>query len=871
MVKLRRKGYHVESKTVNVKDSKVKAPFASRLKKLSATLLVVAFSSVGLISTTVMPAQAAATDCPVDISGNNWVESLGGLNTNQLGMVKSDVGLKASENEATIKDKWSGRIVFTSWVPSLMTADWFSSLPVISDVQDLLGTSPSTSPRNIYKVVPSEYGDELKNGYYVTKWSKFVSTTHTNTEKIGPDALIRKGESYQKKWFFDDDLACQYGYVLPKNWENFGPNFIMGMAKATNDIAGFLYVNANSGANITQAVGLQEDPNDPLKIDPEYDSWALALGQNIETVLVGEEGQQNGLYDTLYLTFLLPVVFIGAIVIIFNGIRRRAVEVLTGALWMLAVIVAGIVFLLKPMVIPQTIDAVIGTVSTEMNKAIIGAGNDAQQGCEPTEEAVPNESKRNAKATECYIWYNTIFKTWAQGQFGVQFGTAAKSADILNADYENVLKTKVSVGGQSLTYDSMYGWAAYQLENGHNPLGSNVAIAMSKNGNVGYFSGSDKTGSAFLALSVSLASAIFIGINALIIIAYQIIMLLLLLTAPIFLIMGVMPSRTGKGIVLRWAELIIGLAVKRLVIILMLAIFIKMFLVITLVPNIPMFIQAVLFAILAYIGITQRGKIMELFTANINFGGTKSINVGGSIEKLGENAMGIAGGAALATAGWVGARGMAKAKMGIVQRRSDAFQKKLDAASSPEERQTLIQAQQAQLNKKTRQQELLRGGTMRGAEEKMLDDQRYDNQFDAQQSGFRGTRESIQNAREDINKNTNNSVGRSTGRIIGETRQQGEVTRNTTSAESQNTREIVERTGDTVNDNINYSREENNKATNTAREQLRGAIDRSDTRSNQGSNSNATKASLEQSKARLNELRNRSKKPPKGDTPPRLP
>lgn len=839
----------VEVTNYNVASIKKVKPKNVRLQKLISSVLIAFFATAGLSTAVTLPAQASGvSDCPLDIGANPWVESLGGLSTTQYGAAKFGTSVKAEANEATIRDRWSGRITFSSWMPSIKVKN--SILGVI-DTND-----PQADNRSIYKVVPDTYKDSgPAKGYYESKWDSFTTGSHTNVEQIANTALIRKGETYSVG-IFSDTILCQWK-IGTTQLGDIGSNFMMSIANGINGMATYLYVNANTGTNLTQAVGIQSSGtlDGSIVKDTNYNSWSVELGNSIETMLTGGENGQ-GLYDSLYLSFLLPVIFIGALVVLINGIRRRAVELLTGIVWMIVVIVGGTLFLTKPMLVPQTIDALVSTITTEVNKAIIGAGNEEVTGCEPSEAAIENDSQRFAKSTECYIWYNTIFKTWAQGQFSVSYGTQDGNSDELTKDYQNTLNKTFSVGGKNVAYKDVGGWAAYQLENGHNPLGSNVAIAMSKNGYSGYFDGAGKGGNAFLALMVSASSAIFIAVNALLIIAYQIIMLLLLMTSPLFLLIGVIPSKTGKGIVLRWVELVLGLAVKRLIIGVLLAVFIKMFLVITLV-DIPILIQAFIFGILAYVGITQRGKIMELFTANIDFGGNKRINVGGGIEKAGEALPAIAGGAAAAGVGWATNRAVARGKMAIVSNRDDAFKKKLDAAGTVEEKNKLISERQGELNKKTRLTDLRRGATIRQSEERMLEDSRQDLYFESQNE----TRQQIEDRKRGGETSTarplpTNALPPSNVEDVNK----GSLPRRTESSQDENSRVTPQATSGGANRDLPQ-----NTNPNDSRNQLKSELDRNDSNGEAASKPKRE----EQSKAAIEEARRR-RKPDLGDgnTPP---
>jgi hypothetical protein len=411
---------------------------------------------------------------------------------------------------------------------------------------------------------------------------------------------------------------------------------------------------------------------------------------------------------------------------------------------MLVVMTAGTLFLTSPMLIPKTIDAVVTTVTSGINTAVIGSGSEANIGCEPSKELILVDSVRNAKMVECEIWYNTIMKPWAQGQFGLTYGKPADEA-ILNGtgtyDPNNVLSNTIHVAGQKLSYSQIGGWAAYQLENMSSPAGSNVEITMSQINVPNMFSKADYFTNGFMSMFISLTIALFISANAFLILAYQIIMLLLLLTSPLFFVIGVIPSKTGKGIVLRWVELVLGLAVKRLIVSVLMAVFIKMFIIVANDSSVGIFYQIIIFGVLAYVGITQRSKILQMFTANINFGGDKSIKLGGKIEAVGERAPMATGAAVGAGAGWVAARGAARAKVGVAQASNNKFERKL-MGKTEEERRALLDKKQEKVDKKTLRKTMLNGGSISDAKSRMLDRTRHIEQEREIRQNFENQRES---------------------------------------------------------------------------------------------------------------------------------
>lgn len=659
--------YRLDIKTYSIDAPKIVKTKKTPLRKALASLLAVLFLGTTLVAGATIPAQATNyhTTCFLDASDDNWFMShMGGMMTSMINPSKSDQSkffgqasvnsLTTAEKEAqpTMRDKYAEQIRFVSWVPALR------------DQGDDITTD--TTKISVWNGVKND-----------ASWSENTDRNKfdlgTGTWVAAKDTPIRAGEETDRGFA---DLKC-VGTQASKEWTDVAPNFFFQIAKGISNITTFLYASASTGSNISDVIGLNtasiaSSPDQVLERDATQNtSWAYNFGSAIQGVLTGTNRDgtptgQNGLYSDLYLNFLLPIILIGTVVILLNAIRARAIKAFSGIVWMIVAIVSGMLLLQRPMMIPEIVDGLVGTVSSEVNRAIIGKTDlkacDIPDGSATGDYA--SKTKRESKEMECYIWYYTIYIPWAEGQFGVQsYDKAVTSTDSVfyYQKNTNVLDVNIPVGYQTINpLNDKMGWPLYQLEYMERPAGANVAISQSQaiTDNVGsvttggksqWFSGGDRIGASLLALAVSLSAGIFISVNSALIIGYQIAMLLLLMVAPVFLLIGAIPSQMGKGIGLRWAELVVGIAVKRMVIVLLMAVFIKMFIIVAGIENIGVGFQIIIFTVLSYLGITKRNEIMDLFTGNINFGGNKSINTSG-VENLGTNAGKIAVGGMIAGA-----------------------------------------------------------------------------------------------------------------------------------------------------------------------------------------------------------------------------
>lgn len=637
--------YKLEIKTYSIDAPKiVKTKRFSSFKKIIASTIISIFALTGISVASIAPAQADTTGwCVINANDNEWVGYMGGMWTSMLDPAKNGK-TSTYKNDAkqypTMRDRYGDSIHFLTWIPALRDND-----PAPAEV-DLAKGINSSAKWNA--------SDGVNDGWNLS-----------GSEKSQRGEEIRKGEATSKGFVDINCLAATSTKSLEDTWSN----FIFQIAKGISNITTFLYVNASTGSNITDVISLNLDsvansPDQVLVSESQTNpTWAYQFGQEVEKVLTGE----NGLYNSLYLDFLLPIILIGVVVVLLNAIRARAIRAVSGIVWMIVAIISGMLLLERPMMIPQIVDGLVGTITNEVNKAIIG-DQTSIAGCDIPDDSAnyPKQTERQAKEMECYIWYYTIYVPWAEGQFGVSDYDKAlagtKENSVFFYDPHSVLKDNgsITVGETSIQTSSKMGWPMYLLEYMEMPQGANVALAQNQaiKANIGasaggeskIFGGGDKVGSAFLALAVTSTAGLFIGINSVLIIGYQIAMLLLLMVAPVFLLIGVVPSQLGKGIGLRWAEMVVGIAVKRMVIALMMALFLKMFIIVAGINGIGVGFQIVIFGVLAYLGITKRGEIMEMFTGAINFGGNKSISTSG-VENVGKNMGKLAAGGLMVGAG----------------------------------------------------------------------------------------------------------------------------------------------------------------------------------------------------------------------------
>jgi hypothetical protein len=376
------------------------------------------------------------------------------------------------------------------------------------------------------------------------------------------------------------------------------------------------------------------------------------IGQAITQLIVGHNGSP-GLKDVLYLPFLTPIVMIGAISLLYIGIvKRSSTQAFQGALWMVGAGIGGLLFINQPMLIPTVSDTVVNAVTNATTSAII-SDPAADELCKlpgSTETTVIREVK-------CGMWYNAIYVPWVSGQYGesVTNGSARATAIFTNDPRGVLANAKITLGGKVIANDGSLAsakitWPLYQLDNETGGAfnqseiayaelsGQDTAGAWSTGGGKGTFTpngvwagdnSSSQIGEAFLASIAGLGTSLMTLVSSFLLISYQLTMILLVTLSPLFFLVGAAPG-FGRRIAMRWVELIVGLVLKRVIVSLMLAVFIKFYSIIMSLDSINYLFQLVLIIAVTIVGLTQRAKISAIFTDTIDFGGDKRISMEGN-------------------------------------------------------------------------------------------------------------------------------------------------------------------------------------------------------------------------------------------------
>jgi len=423
----------------------------------------------------------------------------------------------------------------------------------------------------------------------------------------------------------------------------------------------------------------------------------------------------EGLFGSLYLTYLVPVLVLGAAGMVWRGVmRRRASETLQSTLWMLGATTGAILFLTNPGAIAQASNAAVVSVQNGIVTSITAAATGNADVGFATEDgtAAQGESGIAAESTPgvggmcvlpegspdgqrrtliCQQWYAFLYTPWMIGQFGdaaadttvtlggapaveipghePRYGLALTHLDATAVNHDAVLDR---LGGNNTFTDrSQDQWTG-------------VIETVRASGDPAIWAGADwmhrltTTFLAFLAMVFGSGPIIWFS---LLLLLYQLGTIVLILLAPIFLLAGAHPG-AGRRVSLGWLEMILSLQIKRIVTVAVLSILLAL---ITLVQRSTQMwlLQVLMIGLLSVMVMLMRDKIIDKF-AGVRFGGDQTILQEGNeaVRSVGRTATGAAqiaagqgAGAGLASAAGLVAGGGAAATAVAMGRRASARKK----------------------------------------------------------------------------------------------------------------------------------------------------------------------------------------------------
>lgn len=403
-------------------------------------------------------------------------------------------------------------------------------------------------------------------------------------------------------------------------------------------------------------------------------------------------GNDQGLISSLYLNYLTPLIIIGSLWLFWYAFVKRAVSVATtGIIWMILSPIVSLGILYNASGLISLGNGLIQGLVTETTGAIGGATtnarasmpNDVGDLCNlpgaKVDDFMSDSSGQVQRVVSCRIWEAFVYYPWATGQYGIPPTQGNLQAEGVNTTIKLGPGNEQRMDLRAAQLDSQtldYTLSSAQIAEGAPKKKQEVykkieehmttsdeteLLAHSWVGNEGM----NRVSIAIFSIIAVIGGTIVIVSISISMIIYQLGTIFLMLVAPLFLLLGIHPG-FGRGIALKWAELLVESILKRVVLAIFLSVLIAIFM--FLVGNTGQvgFIETIfLLVALSIAGMRYKSKFLDL-VGNLQFGGTQTGMESGR-GKVRSALLGTAG-AAAGVIGAVGGMGSAAsmAKAGAV-------------------------------------------------------------------------------------------------------------------------------------------------------------------------------------------------------------
>lgn len=278
-------------------------------------------------------------------------------------------------------------------------------------------------------------------------------------------------------------------------------------------------------------------------------------------------------------------------------------------------------------------------------------------------------TRQNVRQMQCTMWYSFLYTPWVMGEFGANPSTATEESNLregwtaalggggLGEPGKSVIQlgagsndapydgngyrvsgkvSKVKMGSYEPSEKSQ-NWALFMLDNQVNYPGSteshrqqqqlallNVTAAqLHKEDPNTTFKGASSDGrmaTAGLSLIAALGAGLMVVIVSMSIIILDVGMIILVLISPLFFLIGVHPG-AGRRVALGWAETVLGLAIKRVVLSMVLSVMLIFYSsILAQGSELPWMIAMILVVAVSIGGISYKDKILDMF-GKVSLGG----------------------------------------------------------------------------------------------------------------------------------------------------------------------------------------------------------------------------------------------------------
>lgn len=439
---------------------------------------------------------------------------------------------------------------------------------------------------------------------------QFGNKSVTFYEMYGMDGLVWSEYRPQEGWLTFAGPGC----VI----DNLGP-FI------GNQIANQVFGWSQTVTRFT--IGVYEASANPDLLD--------GFNRPLKCIIEGCNGGK-GLKKALFLEYLTPVIMFGALWGAWIGLfRKQSVQAAQGGLWMVVACGFSLAFLGAPDRVVDETNEVVGDISSQVMNGVTSASSSVV----PRKDICfidrgSGNNNRGTRMSACSMYKAMALAPWSAGQFGEPLGVPLPMDTPLKVGNKVFRDARfVQIDSQAISHDD---W----LEMGGSPVGYvryfdateakqdrwDLVREWIEDGgaDMRMWSGEaygERINIGFAALLGSFLIGILVILISFSTIVLAVGTVLLVMMSPLFLLIGIHPG-FGRGIALKWLELLIGTAFKRIVLSAMLAILVGMYQVILETPM-PWFTQMLLVAAIGVGALIYRKPMLETLNV-INLGGTRT-------------------------------------------------------------------------------------------------------------------------------------------------------------------------------------------------------------------------------------------------------
>ena len=358
--------------------------------------------------------------------------------------------------------------------------------------------------------------------------------------------------------------------------------------------------------------------------------------------VINPDSGQGGLKDTLYLDFIIPIIMLSALYLGWVGlVKRKSSEALTSAVWMIGSAITGLVLLINPMIIPNASNSVVKNVTEGVMGGITGATTNGLSEVGGTNlcsiDGGGDKTRNIVRLVQCSLWYSFLYVPWSTGQYGYSPSDPA-GAELLgqNSDFLGGVSLDAQGKGNDATPKN---WPIYQLDQqvysldqtSKDEAWSKIPQGMlgePSNGNGSIentvWKGDGTTSlisKALFSMIASIGAGLMIFILGMYMIVMEIGLIILMMLAPLFFLIGVHPG-FGRRMALKWVETVISLTLKRVVLSVLLAVMITFYSIVIQIPEstLPWFGTVIMIIAISIAGLKYKDTLTDMFN-QIDIGG----------------------------------------------------------------------------------------------------------------------------------------------------------------------------------------------------------------------------------------------------------